>query len=176
VLAPTGTISFLMCIRPGSEQDIALVSTNYWPVSGMLKNRLIKQSTAAEHLSRLRPKIIAHIHRAVDLFDTIEYATPGAITRAATLAVRSEAGPFIQRLTSRTISPFLLAPFARTSVNAIFITGPCDDGGVAASLMAHLENVKLSQENATGYEHNGTLRVKMSARVEVVIAIYRKNL
>jgi len=72
VLAPTGTIAFLMdCDTTGVEPDIALVKYKLLAGGGMLK---IVNRTVPEALRRLQynaqeiDKIIAHIEK----FDTIE--------------------------------------------------------------------------------------------------------
>src|SRR5216110_2086232 len=91
VLAPTGTISFLMdCDTTGIEPDIALVKYKLLAGGGMLKivNQTIRP--ALEHLGYTEDEI-AHIIEHVDLFDTIEDATPGA-DDSAVLAGRAEAG------------------------------------------------------------------------------------
>ncbi len=72
VLAPTGTISFLMdCDTTGIEPDIALVKYKLLAGGGMLKivNQTIRP--ALEHLGYAEDEI-AHIIEHVDLFDTIE--------------------------------------------------------------------------------------------------------
>jgi ribonucleoside-diphosphate reductase alpha chain len=91
VLAPTGTISFLMdCDTTGIEPDIALVKYKLLAGGGMLKivNQTIRP--ALEHLGYDEDEI-ASIVEHVDLFDTIEDARPGA-DHAAVLAGRVEAG------------------------------------------------------------------------------------
>jgi len=91
VLAPTGTISFLMdCDTTGIEPDIALVKYKLLAGGGMLKivNQTIRP--ALEHLGYSEEEI-ARIIEHVDLFDTIEDATPGA-DHSAVLAGRAEAG------------------------------------------------------------------------------------
>src|SRR6267143_2000249 len=91
VLAPTGTISFLMdCDTTGIEPDIALVKYKLLAGGGMLKivNQTIRP--ALEHLGYAEDEI-ARIIEHVDLFDTIEDATPGA-DHSAVLAGRAEAG------------------------------------------------------------------------------------
>jgi ribonucleoside-diphosphate reductase alpha chain len=91
VLAPTGTISFLMdCDTTGIEPDIALVKYKLLAGGGMLKivNQTIRP--ALEHLGYAEDEI-AHIIEHVDLLDTIEDATPGA-DHSAVLAGRAEAG------------------------------------------------------------------------------------
>jgi ribonucleoside-diphosphate reductase alpha chain len=91
VLAPTGTISFLMdCDTTGIEPDIALVKYKLLAGGGMLKivNQTIRP--ALEHLGYDEDEI-ASIVEQVDLFDTIEDARPGA-DHAAVLAGRAEAG------------------------------------------------------------------------------------
>ena len=91
VLAPTGTISFLMdCDTTGIEPDIALVKYKLLAGGGMLKivNQTIRP--ALEHLGYDQDEI-ASIVEHVDLFDTIEDARPGA-DHAAVLAGRAEAG------------------------------------------------------------------------------------
>jgi ribonucleoside-diphosphate reductase alpha chain len=91
VLAPTGTISFLMdCDTTGIEPDIALVKYKLLAGGGMLKivNRTIRP--ALQHLGYAEEEI-ARIIEHVDLFDTIEDATPGA-DHSAVLAGRAEAG------------------------------------------------------------------------------------
>src|ERR1700731_2330836 len=91
VLAPTGTISFLMdCDTTGIEPDIALVKYKLLAGGGMLKivNQTIRP--ALQHLGYAEEEI-ARIIEHVDLFDTIEDATPGA-DHCAVLAGRAEAG------------------------------------------------------------------------------------
>jgi ribonucleoside-diphosphate reductase alpha chain len=91
VLAPTGTISFLMdCDTTGIEPDIALVKYKLLAGGGMLKivNRTIRP--ALQHLGYTEEEIARMIEH-VDLFDTIEDATPGA-DHSAVLAGRAEAG------------------------------------------------------------------------------------
>jgi ribonucleoside-diphosphate reductase alpha chain len=91
VLAPTGTISFLMdCDTTGIEPDIALVKYKLLAGGGMLKivNQTIRP--ALQHLGYAEEEI-ARIIEHVDLFDTIEDATPGA-DHSAVLAARAEAG------------------------------------------------------------------------------------
>ena len=91
VLAPTGTISFLMdCDTTGIEPDIALVKYKLLAGGGMLKivNQTIRP--ALEHLGYAEDEI-AGIIEHVDLFDTIEDARPGA-DHSAVLAGRAEAG------------------------------------------------------------------------------------
>jgi ribonucleoside-diphosphate reductase alpha chain len=91
VLAPTGTISFLMdCDTTGIEPDIALVKYKLLAGGGMLKivNQTIRP--ALEHLGYDEDEI-ASIVEHVDLFDTIEDARPG-VDHAAVLAGRAEAG------------------------------------------------------------------------------------
>jgi len=75
VLAPTGTISFLMdCDTTGIETDIALVKYKLLAGGGMLK---IVNQTVKAALGRLGydseeiERIVAHI----DAFDTIEDVT-----------------------------------------------------------------------------------------------------
>src|ERR1043165_1598278 len=72
VLAPTGTISFLMdCDTTGIEPDIALVKYKLLAGGGMLKivNQTIKP--ALEKLG-YNPEEIEHIVAHIDAFDTIE--------------------------------------------------------------------------------------------------------
>jgi ribonucleoside-diphosphate reductase alpha chain len=91
VLAPTGTISFLMdCDTTGIEPDIALVKYKLLAGGGMLKivNQTIRP--ALEHLDYDEDEI-ASIIEHVDLFDTIEDARPAA-DHAAVLGGRAEAG------------------------------------------------------------------------------------
>jgi ribonucleoside-diphosphate reductase alpha chain len=91
VLAPTGTISFLMdCDTTGIEPDIALVKYKLLAGGGMLKivNQTIRP--ALQHLGYTEEEI-TRIVEHVDLFDTIEDATPGA-DHSAVLASRAEAG------------------------------------------------------------------------------------
>jgi ribonucleoside-diphosphate reductase alpha chain len=80
VLAPTGTIAFLMdCDTTGIEPDIALVKYKLLAGGGLLK---IINRTVPEGLRRLdysaqdRERIIAHIDR----FDTIEDVEEGGVT------------------------------------------------------------------------------------------------
>ena len=80
VLAPTGTIAFLMdCDTTGIEPDIALVKYKLLAGGGLLK---IVNRTVPEALRRLgystevRERIIAHIER----FDTIEDVDEGGTT------------------------------------------------------------------------------------------------
>ncbi|PYK42239.1 MAG: vitamin B12-dependent ribonucleotide reductase, partial [Verrucomicrobia bacterium] len=91
VLAPTGTISFLMdCDTTGIEPDIALVKYKLLAGGGMLKivNQTIRP--ALEHLGYDEEEI-ARIIEHIDLFDTIEDATPGA-DHSAVVAGTAEAG------------------------------------------------------------------------------------
>src|SRR5437879_5031402 len=91
VLAPTGTISFLMdCDTTGIEPDIALVKYKLLAGGGMLKivNQTIRP--ALQHLGDAEEEI-ARIIEHVDLFDTIKDATPGA-DHSAVLAGTAEAG------------------------------------------------------------------------------------
>jgi ribonucleoside-diphosphate reductase alpha chain len=91
VLAPTGTISFLMdCDTTGIEPDIALVKYKLLAGGGMLKivNQTIRP--ALEHLGYAEEEI-ERIIEHVDLFDTIEDATPAA-DHSAVLAGRAEPG------------------------------------------------------------------------------------
>jgi len=91
VLAPTGTISFLMdCDTTGIEPDIALVKYKLLAGGGMLKivNQTIRP--ALQHLGYAEEEI-ARIIEHVDLFDTIEDATPCA-DHSAVLAGTAEAG------------------------------------------------------------------------------------
>src|SRR5688572_20207106 len=72
VLAPTGTIAFLMdCDTTGVEPDIALVKYKLLAGGGMLK---IVNRTVPEALRRLRysPTEIADIISHIERFDTIE--------------------------------------------------------------------------------------------------------
>jgi ribonucleoside-diphosphate reductase alpha chain len=72
VLAPTGTISFLMdCDTTGIEPDIALVKYKLLAGGGMLK--IVNQTVrpALEHLG-YTPAEIAQIINHIDRFDTIE--------------------------------------------------------------------------------------------------------
>ncbi len=85
VLAPTGTIAFLMdCDTTGIEPDIALVKYKLLAGGGMLK---IVNRTVPEALHRLGysaqdcERIIAHIEK----FDTIEDVTDGSQTVASGL-------------------------------------------------------------------------------------------
>ena len=90
VLAPTGTISFLMdCDTTGIEPDIALVKYKLLAGGGMLK--IVNQTVrpALQHLGYGEDEI-ARIIEHVDLFDTIEDATPSA-DDAAVIAGKAEA-------------------------------------------------------------------------------------
>ena len=85
VLAPTGTIAFLMdCDTTGIEPDIALVKYKLLAGGGMLK---IVNRTVPEGLRRLGysteevTRIVAHIEK----FDTIEDVTDGGQTVASGL-------------------------------------------------------------------------------------------
>src|SRR5216117_3099265 len=72
VLAPTGTIAFLMdCDTTGVEPDIALVKYKLLAGGGMLK---IVNRTVPEALQRLgyRPQELENIVAHIDKFDTIE--------------------------------------------------------------------------------------------------------
>ena len=85
VLAPTGTIAFLMdCDTTGVEPDIALVKYKLLAGGGMLK---IVNRTVPEALSRLAygDKQIEAIVAHVDKFDTIEDVTEGGETVASGL-------------------------------------------------------------------------------------------
>src|SRR5213082_1737908 len=90
VLAPTGTISFLMdCDTTGIEPDIALVKYKLLAGGGMLKivNRTIRP--ALEHLGYAEEEI-ARVIEHIDLFDTIEDAMPSA-DDAAVITGKAEA-------------------------------------------------------------------------------------
>src|ERR1041384_4211785 len=79
VLAPTGTISFLMdCDTTGIEPDIALVKYKLLAGGGMLKivNQTIRP--ALEHLGYEEDEIVRVIEH-VDLFDTIEDVAVAAV-------------------------------------------------------------------------------------------------
>ncbi len=89
VLAPTGTIAFLMdCDTTGVEPDIALVKYKLLAGGGMLKivNRTVPEALAAARLQRRRrsKRIIAHIEK----FDTIEDVEENGADRSQ----RPEAG------------------------------------------------------------------------------------
>src|SRR5437867_2493273 len=90
VLAPTGTISFLMdCDTTGIEPDIALVKYKLLAGGGMLKivNQTIRP--ALQHLGYAEEEI-ARIIEHIDLFDTIEDAMPSA-DDAAVITGKAEA-------------------------------------------------------------------------------------
>jgi ribonucleoside-diphosphate reductase alpha chain len=90
VLAPTGTISFLMdCDTTGIEPDIALVKYKLLAGGGMLK--IVNQTVrpALEHLGYAEEEI-ARVIEHIDLFDTIEDAMPSA-DDAAVIAGKAEA-------------------------------------------------------------------------------------
>jgi ribonucleoside-diphosphate reductase alpha chain len=90
VLAPTGTISFLMdCDTTGIEPDIALVKYKLLAGGGMLK--IVNQTVrpALQHLGYSEEEI-ERIIEHIDLFDTIEDATPSA-DDAAVIAGKAEA-------------------------------------------------------------------------------------
>ena len=90
VLAPTGTISFLMdCDTTGIEPDIALVKYKLLAGGGMLK--IVNQTVrpALEHLGYADEEIRRVIEH-IDLFDTIEDAMPSA-DDAAVIAGKAEA-------------------------------------------------------------------------------------
>ncbi len=90
VLAPTGTISFLMdCDTTGIEPDIALVKYKLLAGGGMLK--IVNQTVrpALEHLGYVEEEIAGVIEH-IDLFDTIEDASPSA-DDAAVIAGKAEA-------------------------------------------------------------------------------------
>jgi ribonucleoside-diphosphate reductase alpha chain len=90
VLAPTGTISFLMdCDTTGIEPDIALVKYKLLAGGGMLK--IVNQTVrpALEHLGYAEEEI-ARVIEHIDLFDTIEDASPSA-DDAAVIAGKAEA-------------------------------------------------------------------------------------
>jgi len=90
VLAPTGTISFLMdCDTTGIEPDIALVKYKLLAGGGMLKIVNQTVSPALEHLGYSEEEI-GRIIDHIDLFDTIEDATPSA-DHAAVNAGKAEA-------------------------------------------------------------------------------------
>jgi len=85
VLAPTGTIAFLMdCDTTGVEPDIALVKYKLLAGGGMLK---IVNRTVPEGLRRLgySPKAIASIIAHVEQFDTIEDVEENGSTVASGL-------------------------------------------------------------------------------------------
>ena len=75
VLAPTGTIAFLMdCDTTGIEPDIALVKYKLLAGGGMLKivNRTVPQALKRlDYTQREMDRIIGHIEK----YDTIEYVT-----------------------------------------------------------------------------------------------------
>ncbi len=93
VLAPTGTIAFLMdCDTTGVEPDIALVKYKLLAGGGMLK---IVNRTVPEALHRLgyspegpATQIIAHIEK----FDTIEDVEEDGATGAQRAEARASAG------------------------------------------------------------------------------------
>src|SRR5213082_1814825 len=90
VLAPTGTIIFLMdCDTTGIEPDIALVKYKLLAGGGMLKivNQTIRP--ALEHLGYAEEEI-ARVIEHIDLFDTIEDAMPSA-DDAAVITGKAEA-------------------------------------------------------------------------------------
>ncbi|PYJ41257.1 MAG: vitamin B12-dependent ribonucleotide reductase, partial [Verrucomicrobia bacterium] len=90
VLAPTGTISFLMdCDTTGIEPDIALVKYKLLAGGGMLK--IVNQTVrpALKHLGYVEEEIAGVIEH-IDLFDTIEDASPSA-DDAAVIAGKAEA-------------------------------------------------------------------------------------
>ena len=90
VLAPTGTISFLMdCDTTGIEPDIALVKYKLLAGGGMLK--IVNQTVrpALEHLGYAEEEI-ARVIEHIDLFDTIEDAMPSA-DDAAVITGKAEA-------------------------------------------------------------------------------------
>ena len=95
VLAPTGTISFLMdCDTTGIEPDIALVKYKLLAGGGMLKivNQTIRP--ALEHLGYEEDEIVRIIEH-VDLFDTIEDVPVAAVADRGIAAERigvSESG------------------------------------------------------------------------------------
>ena len=105
VLAPTGTISFLMdCDTTGIEPDIALVKYKLLAGGGMLKivNQTIRP---ALETSRLRPKMRSRISSSTSIFSIPEDATTGA-DHSAVLAGRAEAGALSDAITSRTSPDF----------------------------------------------------------------------
>src|SRR5438477_116782 len=88
VLAPTGTISFLMdCDTTGIEPDIALVKYKLLAGGGMLKivNQTIRP--ALEHLGYEEDEI-GRIIEHVDLFDTIEDVPVAAVADRGICAER----------------------------------------------------------------------------------------
>src|SRR5205085_4900008 len=88
VLAPTGTISFLMdCDNTGIEPDIALVKNKLLAGGGMLKivNQTIRP--ALEHLGYEEDEI-GRIIEHVDLFDTIEDVPVAAVADRGICAER----------------------------------------------------------------------------------------
>ena len=124
VLAPTGTISFLMdCDTTGIEPDIALVKYKLLAGGGMLK---IVNQTVKPALEKLgyNSEEIEHIIAHIDRFDTIEDRP------ARSQTARPIGRPAIR---SRSISRFLIAPSSRTKANAVSLHGAsADDGGGAA--------------------------------------------
>jgi ribonucleoside-diphosphate reductase alpha chain len=88
VLAPTGTISFLMdCDTTGIEPDIALVKYKLLAGGGMLKivNQTIRP--ALEHLGYEEDEMVRVIEH-VDLFDTIEDVPVAAVADRGVSAER----------------------------------------------------------------------------------------
>ncbi len=81
VLAPTGTIAFLMdCDTTGIEPDIALVKYKLLAGGGMLKlvNRGVPQALQRLRYSEAQiAKIIAHIEKHDTIEDVIEESAPG---------------------------------------------------------------------------------------------------
>ncbi|MBE2204941.1 MAG: vitamin B12-dependent ribonucleotide reductase [Chthoniobacterales bacterium] len=90
VLAPTGTIGFLMdCDTTGIEPDIALVKYKLLAGGGMLK---IVNRTIAPALARLgyRPEETSHILAHIEKYDTIEDVTDPATGKVVPSGLKPE--------------------------------------------------------------------------------------
>ena len=160
VLAPTGTISFLMdCDTTGIEPDIALVKYKLLAGGGMLKivNQTIKPALeklgyASDEIER----IVAHI----DAFDTIEDVIDPDGTKDF---IRTKAGAFADlRLRVQAVQRRALAALPRT---------PENDGGCAAIPQRRdFQNRQSAGVGQRGRHHEHVHR-RLAARPEI-----RRNL
>ena len=156
MLAPTGTISFLMdCDTTGIEPDIALVKYKLLAGGGMLKivNQTVKP--ALEKLgynSEEIERIIAHI----DEFDTIEDVRD---TDGSTISSGLEAGASADlRLRVQAVQ--------RRAQSQLHGAPANDGGGAAVPQRRNFENGQHAGSRH-GRRHHEHLRRRLAARFEI---------